>query len=274
MAILWLEDPNFPSVRTNLYERLIDYLLDGRDRSRNITPLLPAEQAKKVLGPLCLWMQEKRRAQEITKVEFEERIAPLLKEIKPGLRAGDFISSLRDRDGLLKEIGKDSYIFLHNSFREFLAARELAEQVFRNPMRINLLVENFHDDWWRETLLLALTLDRPSIFAEFLERFLPHEQNAKSFPALLAQVIKESPHKPIEPFERFMFDRRQHWQKRYNALLCLRLIASEPAKALVQRVWEQEKHPRIKQKAEEILIEWKLHRPPIAPEMISAMVTS
>jgi hypothetical protein len=85
-------------------------------------------------------------------------------------------------------------------------------------------------------------------------------------------VIREAPKKPIWPFEKFVLEPRHDWQKRYNALLCLRLIASEPAKALVQRVWEQEKHPRIKQKAEEILLEWKLPRPSLEPEMASSAV--
>jgi energy-coupling factor transporter ATP-binding protein EcfA2 len=269
MAILWMEYGNLPVGRFGLYDRLIDYLLDRRDRAKDIIPLLPAAEAKIVLCPLCLWMQEERRAEEVMRKELEARIAPILEEIKPGLHPSAFIANLSDRAGLLLKFGDDSYVFLHKSFREFLAAKQLAEEVQKNPERINILVENFHDDWWRETLLFTMSIPRPSIFADFFRLFLPHDYNANGFPPLLESIIKESPYRPVEPFAKFILDSRQHWQKRYNALLSLRLIASEPAKALVQRVWEQEKHPRLKQKAEEILLEWKLRRPPIVPEMVS-----
>ncbi len=271
MAILWLEYGNLPPRGASLYEKAIDYLLDRRDRVRDIPPLLPADQAKIVLQPLCLWMQV-HGVEEIAKTEFEGKIARLLEEIKPGLQARDFIANLRDRAGLLVEYGEDGYAFLHKSFREFLAARQLVEEIKRTPARASILVENFHTGWWYETLLFAMSISNPSIFADFFERFLPHENNAVGFSPLLAQVISEAPHKPIWPFEQFVLDLDQHWQKRYNALLCLRLIASDPAKAVVQRVWQQEKHLSIKQKAEEILIEWKLRPPPIAPEVVSETV--
>ncbi len=274
MAILWKEYHNLPPGRAALYEKCTDYLLDHRDREKDIIPLLPAEDAKIVLRPVCLWMQEIRRSDEATAKELAEQIAGRLEEVKPGLSARAFVENLRDRAGILQAFGDDGYIFRHKSFREFLAAAQLAEEVQRRPQRARVLVENFNEGWWRETLLFAMSLAKPVIFGDFFAHFLPHEHNAVGFPTLLEQAVKEARHKPTDAFENFVLDAAQHWQKRHNALQCLRLIASEPAKALVKKVWEREKPNQLKQKAEEILIEWKLLRPTIAAATPAGMTKS
>ena len=274
MAILWKEYHNLPPGRAALYEKCTDYLLDHRDREKDIIPLLPADDAKIVLRPVCLWMQEIRRSDEMTAKELAEQIAGRLEEVKPGLPARAFVENLCDRAGILQAFGDDGYIFRHKSFREFLAAAQLAEEVQRRPERAQILVENFNEGWWRETLLFALSLAKPVIFGDFFSCFLPHDHNAAGFPILLEQVVKEARHKPTAAFEKFILDKAQHWQKRHNTLQCLRLIASEPARALVKKVWEQEKPNLIKQKAEEILIEWKLLRPKVEAVTLTGMPNS
>ncbi|MCK6622982.1 MAG: SUMF1/EgtB/PvdO family nonheme iron enzyme [Calditrichaceae bacterium] len=262
MAILWREFGNLPPSRADLYERCTDYLLYRRDFTRDIPVLLPADQAKIVLGPLCLWMQETLRSDTAPARQLEQKMAPLLEEVKPGLKPKDFIQNLCDRAGILHRSGDDGYIFRHKSFREFLAAGQLALDIHNRPGRAAVLVENFAEGWWRETLLFALGLPKPVIFSDFMERFLPHPHNGAGFPTLLEDIIKEARQKPVAPFEKFLLESgEQDWQKRYNALQCLRLIASEPAKKLVKQVWEREKDPRVKQKAETMLIDWKLRRP-------------
>ena len=261
MAILWKEYGTLVSGRAGLYEKCTDYLLDRRERVRDMPPPLPAEQAKIILRPVALFMQEALQTHDIPATELAARIERLLQEVKPGLSPTVFLEHLRDRAGLLKSFGDASYVFTHHSFREFLAAGELAEQIKSRPGRAQILADNSRHGWWRETLLFSLGLSKPVIFTEFFERFLPHAHNTPEAVPLLETIIKEAPHKPTAAFENFFANSEADWQKRYNALLGLRLIASEPAKALVQKVWEQEKEPRVKQKAEEILLEWKLRRP-------------
>lgn len=75
-------------------------------------------------------------------------------------------------------------------------------------------------------------------------------------------MMREAASKPVAPFQKMLLNRKLVWQKRYNALQCLRLMPSEPVKQLVQRAWQQEKNEmRVKQLAEELLFEWKLRRP-------------
>ncbi|MGH7492154.1 MAG: formylglycine-generating enzyme family protein [bacterium] len=276
MAILWKEYHHLPPARAALYEKCLDYLLDYRDRDREkeIIPLLPADDAKIVLRPLCLWMQETHKSDEATVKEIVSQIAGRLEEVRPGTKPRDFVKNLSDRSGILQEFGEGSYIFRHKSFREYLAATHLAEEVKSDPPRAGVLVENFHEGWWRETILFSLSLPKPVIFSDFFTCFLPHANNTPNALPLLELAIKEARQKSIEPFAQFALDPQLDWQKRYNALHCLRLISSEPAKKLVQRVWELEKHRyhengggrHLLQKSEEMLFEWKLRPPEPAPE--------
>ena len=232
MAILWKEYGTLVSGRAGLYEKCTDYLLDRRERVRDMPPPLPAEQAKIILRPVALFMQEALQTHDIPETELAARMERLLQEVKPGLSPAAFLEHLRDRAGLLKTFGDASYAFAHHSFREFLAAGELAEQIKSRPDRAKILADNSRNGWWRETLLFSLGLPKPVIFTEFFERFLPHPHNNPEAVMLLETIIKEAPHKPVQAFENFFANGESDWQQRYNALLGLRLIASEPAKAL------------------------------------------
>ncbi|MCK6561365.1 SUMF1/EgtB/PvdO family nonheme iron enzyme [bacterium] len=274
MAILWKEYHNLPPKRADLYEKCIDYLLDYRDRDRekDLPPPLPANDAKSVLRPLCWWLQQERKT-ELALAELEEKIKERLQAIDPKVSARDFAGHLVERAGLLHKFGNEAAVFRHRSFCEYLAGGELAERIHREPALAQTLVDHFTDDWWRETVLFSLSLPTPVIFDDFFRCFLPHPHNAAGFPPLLEQVLKEARQKPVTAFESFLGNAQVNWQQGYNALLCLRLIASEAAQALVKKVWEREKQrkgkkdegrQRLLQKAEEILIEWKLYRPAVA----------
>ncbi len=270
MAILWKEYGNLPPARAELFSRCIDYLLERRDRApgRDLPVLLPASKAKLVLRPLCLWMQLVHGQDDISTKKLIERIKPQLQRVSPNTTPEEFIENLRDRAALLQEFGADGYIFRHKSFREYLAGLEMAHKVHRRPSRAALLVKYFGNDWWRETILFAIGVDEPVIFEDFFKCFLPHRANSRSFPALLEQMVRESQSKSTGPFRQFVLDRRNHWQKRYNALMCLRLIGSDSARELVHQVWERERESRVKAKAEEILIEWGVLEPEKVEERV------
>ncbi|MFQ5641218.1 MAG: SUMF1/EgtB/PvdO family nonheme iron enzyme, partial [bacterium] len=259
MAILWKEYRGLVSGRASLYEKCTDYLLDRRDRAKKLDPVLPAHQAKILLRPLALLMQEKLKSDDISSkdlIDFLTNTEPI-ENVKPGTDLQEFVDNLYERAGLFKTSSDDHYIFSHKSFREFLAAEQLAKEIHQKSSRANLLVNNFEDGWWRETLLFTLTLSNPVVLPEFMQVFLPHKNNAGGFPTVLEQIIKEAQQKPVETLGKFIHDSRRAWQNRHNALHCLRLISSEPAKAVVKKVWEQEKNQKLKTYAEEILSEWQ-----------------
>ena len=177
--------------------------------------------------------------------------------MRPGLSTADFLESLRDRAGVLVGSGADAFTFQHKSFREFLAAAEIA-----NRGAVDLLVENFGVDWWQETLLFAAGHTGPEIFPLFLESFLKHEKNGGACSPLLLQMVAEAADKPLPPFEKVIRNQKLVWQKRYNTLKCVRLLRSEAAKELAQTA-RQDKEPKVRQLAEQILIEWLVIKPPV-----------
>jgi len=257
MAIIWREQGSLSGERVELYSRCMDFLLDHRDKAKKIEPLLSAGKARLVLRPLALWMHADLQRDEAPRDEVEKQIAEKLQAVRPGLSTADFLDSLRDRAGVLVGSGADTYTFQHKSFREFLAAAEIA-----NRGAVDLLVENFGVDWWQETLLFAAGHTGPEIFPLFLESFLKHEKNGGACSPLLLQMVAEAADKPLPPFEKVIRNQKLVWQKRYNALKCVRLLRSEAAKALLQTA-RQDKEPKVRQLAEQILIEWLVIKPPV-----------
>jgi len=51
MAMLWKEREYMPGSRLKLYDAALNFMLDYRDRRRGISPLLGAEDARRVLSP-------------------------------------------------------------------------------------------------------------------------------------------------------------------------------------------------------------------------------
>jgi energy-coupling factor transporter ATP-binding protein EcfA2 len=256
MAIIWKEQGSLSGERVELYSRCIDYLLDHRDRTKKIEPLVSAAKARLVLRPLALWMQKEWGKDEAPLAQVEQQIAAKLQEVRPGTSPGEFLENIRDRAGALVGSGAETYTFQHKSFREFLAAIEIA-----NQNAAEILVKNFGDDWWRETALFAAGLTSPEIFPAFLENFLKHDKNDGPTSPLYSQMVQEAAVKPLAPFEKVLRDKRLAWQKRYNALQGVRLLRSEAAKELVKFV-HTDKEPRLRQLAEAILVEWSVLKPP------------
>jgi hypothetical protein len=76
--------------------------------------------------------------------------------------------------------------------------------------------------------------------------------------------VAEAAAKSLAPFEKVLSDQRIAWQKRYNALQCVRLRRSEAAIKLVKAA-QRDKEPKVRQLAEQILIEWLVAKPPAVP---------
>ena len=258
MAIIWREQGSLGGDRVELYSRSIDYLLEHREMSKKppIEPLVSAAKARLVLRPLALKMQAEWQKDEAPQEKIENEIAAKLQEVKPGLKPQKFLENIRDRAGVLVGSGADTYTFQHKSFREFLAAIEIA-----NQKKADLLVENFGGEWWRETILFSAGITSPEIFPAFIEKFLVHEKNAGATSPLLLQLVREAAAKPLQPFESVMLNQKLHWQKRYNALQCVRLLRSDAAIKLVKKAG-QDKEVKVRKLAEEILIEWEILKPP------------
>ncbi|MCP4153974.1 MAG: NACHT domain-containing protein [bacterium] len=77
MAILWRETEHLPRSRPALYDAALNYLLQHRDVQKDIELLLSADEARRVLAPTALFLQElkKDEAQKSAMMNFMQ---PLL----------------------------------------------------------------------------------------------------------------------------------------------------------------------------------------------------
>jgi predicted NACHT family NTPase len=67
MAIIWKDRKHLPKSRPALFDAALNYLLAYRDEEKEIEPLLPAEESRRVLAPAALWMQEELQKDEAPK---------------------------------------------------------------------------------------------------------------------------------------------------------------------------------------------------------------
>jgi energy-coupling factor transporter ATP-binding protein EcfA2 len=107
MAIIWREQGSLSSERVELYSRSMDYLLEHRDRTKKIEPLLSAAKARLVLRPLALWMQQQGK-DETPREQVENQIAAKLQEVRPGTAPPEFLENIRDRAGVLVGAGAET----------------------------------------------------------------------------------------------------------------------------------------------------------------------
>jgi formylglycine-generating enzyme required for sulfatase activity/energy-coupling factor transporter ATP-binding protein EcfA2 len=223
MAIIWKNQDYMPDSRVKLYDAALDYLLEFRDRRRDIIPLLPAARARLVLAPLSLWMQETLKKDEAGRSDMQQQMSELLGQLNNAPSEEEFCDYLVKRAGLLLETGSGDYMFRHKSFREYLAGVELVKRALRTSGYLDILISGFGDDWWEEPIRFFIAkTDDAELFDLFMEKLFDSPKSddlTQKEQLLLLTLIEEAPLKKV------------------NAL-CKRLLEADPAKttALRQRV--------------------------------------
>jgi hypothetical protein len=175
MAILWKEREYMPESRVELYEAALNYLLEFRDKRRDIKPLLSAIDARQVLGPVSLWMQERLKKDETARADMHTQMQEWLDTLDIPPTAEAFCDYLVERAGLLVETAGKDYLFRHKSFREYLTGVQLKED--RLYEHINALVANFGDDWWEEPLRFFIASVDAKVFDAFMAKLFDSPQS-------------------------------------------------------------------------------------------------
>jgi formylglycine-generating enzyme required for sulfatase activity/energy-coupling factor transporter ATP-binding protein EcfA2 len=231
MAIIWKEREFLPRTRSTMYDTALNYLLEYRDRQKRIEPVLPAEEARLVLMPTALWMQEELRKDEAPKKDTHEKMQPILDKLEKRPRAQDFCENLRDRAGLIVDYDRENYIFRHKSFREFLSALQLVKEANREN-RVERLVEYFKEDWWEESLRFFMSKSDDEMFDRFMRLFFQSkvslELNAHQ-QTLLQNIVREAPLKKVDALKDHLnSDALDSRQGRY-VMDCLKIIGTPDA---------------------------------------------
>ncbi len=143
-----------PDRRVDLYAECVEVLLGHWDEAKAIEVPIPPGRALQVLQPLALWMHEHKSSEDERLARLEE-IEPVMARSLAGIGLPEadavrtFLNSIRDRCGLLVEYGADVFGFQHQTFQEYLAAKEVAEHQHEA-----LLIEHLGEGYWREVTLL------------------------------------------------------------------------------------------------------------------------
>ncbi len=237
MALLWKEREYLPNSRLKLYDAALDYLLDYRDKQKGIYPLLPTEDARRVLSPVSLWMQRLGR-DEADRDAMQKEMQTALDTLSKTVAASDFCGNLVNRAGLLVEYGDREYVFRHKTFREYLAGVQLVKNVHRTSGFLDDLVNHFGDDWWGEALRFFIAqLDDADLFDQFMQKLFDSPVTESLTPkqqALLLSLVREAPQKKIDALESKLFDPQLSSNRRIILVDCLSAMNREDASETIR----------------------------------------
>ncbi|MCK4761084.1 MAG: SUMF1/EgtB/PvdO family nonheme iron enzyme [Candidatus Aminicenantes bacterium] len=221
-----------PQRRVELYNECVNVLLENWNIAKGLSVLLSARESRRLLQPLALWLHEQEERRSAPLEEIVEQLKEPLESLgKSSIDTKKLLFNIRDRSGIFLGYSESEYGFAHLGFQEYLAAEEI-----RNCNRIDLLIDNYGNRWWREVTLLALALDNPSIIIPFMGKAL--ELKAfKSDITLVLDAVNDSLLKPYEPFVDALKDNDLDIEVRLNAVRVLdRMGGPKAIRALKEAV--------------------------------------
>ncbi len=126
-----------------------------------------------MLGPVALSMH-RRSAPNIGHGELKRQFAGILDETNRNMRlsrqqADDFLAILGRRSGILQEVAPGVYDFMHQTFREYLIARYLADVA---EDYLELLEEVLLKAEWREVVFLFVSSLNKRDASKFVEQIM------------------------------------------------------------------------------------------------------
>jgi formylglycine-generating enzyme required for sulfatase activity len=258
MAILWRDRENLPQGRAELYQAAIKYLLDYRDRRRNIKPVLKANQSLRVLCPISFWMQDELHCDEVSRSAMHGQIQPILDTIDDDIKAEGFCENLRDRAGLIADYGDDDYVFRHKSFREYLAGLELVTRAGRDPECLERITGQFGEDWWAEPLRFFMGEVDDTLFDQFMDVLFKSgtskELDQKSYDRLLS-MVSEAPQKRIDSLVKRLNDADSTDNQRRYIVDCLKTIGSKAAMEAIEKFGKKKQAGAAAAYAQDITVE-------------------
>ncbi|MDJ1182357.1 GUN4 domain-containing protein [Roseofilum casamattae] len=172
-----------PKRRSDLYREVVQLQLGARPLARNISLLLRFDEAERVLQELALYMVRENKP-EISYQLLNDCIKAPVQSFDSSVDVKEFIKQVVEVSELLVK-RDDDYQFSHLSFQGYLAAKEIIR-----IQQEELLIQNWQESWWRETILLYAAQVNPN----GLLRALINVGTSEAV-ALAYDCIKETPRK-------------------------------------------------------------------------------
>ncbi|MFH8490366.1 NACHT domain-containing protein [Streptomyces longisporoflavus] len=171
---------SLPKGRKELYDAALEMLLQRRDPERDV---LYADDVRLQQGPRELLLRKLAHAmvEEGVSELPRQRVVSILDGALPAIPSaraeGDgekIFRHLLHRTGLLREQSGLSVDFIHRTFQDYLAAKEIVARG-----KLPTLVEHAHRAEWEEVIRMAAAHARPEECADFLERLLAAAPNLR-----------------------------------------------------------------------------------------------
>jgi NACHT domain len=201
---------HLPESRKQVYDAALDLLLvrwprrqrravargesadaAGTEPDAGIGLRLSAEELVKLLQRLAFWLVTNRQS-VLTPDSAPARVASSM----AGLRSGDedptrVLQYLAHLSGVLRELPDGSLEFIHGTFRDHLAAKEVLEEDYRG-----LMLDNADKPHWHDVVVMAGAHARPAerteILLELLERGRSDGQYRDALYLLAAAILEQN----------------------------------------------------------------------------------
>ncbi|MEW2388992.1 NACHT domain-containing protein [Streptomyces venezuelae] len=191
---------SLPKGRKELYDAALEMLLQRRDPERDV---LYADDVRLQQGARELLLRKLAHAMlaeglsELPRSRVIDVLNGALPAIPSARAAGDgekIFRHLLHRTGLLREQAGVSVDFIHRTFQDYLAAKEIVARG-----RLNALVDHAHQPEWEEVIRMSAAHARPDECAAFLERLLaaapglrrPHVNHRRLMAAACLEHVSE-----------------------------------------------------------------------------------
>ena len=179
------DDEHLPDRESRLCERLCFMLLDERDRRRGVHQAaapewytkLDYEEKKLIVRSIAYHMLVTRQQSIIDRQEavdkVKERLPRMNQRLPPEVTPREVLETLMSRSGMLREAtppsGKNlgTLDFIHNAFKEFLAAERLVEENADGQ-----LASQAHQQEWLPVILFAAATKTEGFATRMLRKIL------------------------------------------------------------------------------------------------------
>ncbi|SCF71786.1 serine protease [Streptomyces sp. Cmuel-A718b] len=155
-ALHRLRDGLLPETRWKLYRSALEMLLGHRDDRRRLGQPegvgLEVEEHTQLLQRIAVWLVREGQS-EFTRPQALRQLRRALAGMERVSVQGPpekILTHLLNRSGLLQEHGDDTYQFIHRTFQDYLAAKELVEDE-----HLGELLRHADEESWQDVVLLA-----------------------------------------------------------------------------------------------------------------------
>lgn len=166
---------NLPRKRHKIYKHFIQWMLKDRDETKEIYEYrnkFDPDDKDLVLRKLA-YLLFCQRAKECTRSVIISTIAGLVEQfhVRPTTESA-FLDEITQNNYLLQNIYADHYSYIHLTFQEYYAAREIHE-----AGRINEVHEHISDPSWVEVILFLCGLQDADATERLIEFVLEHTRD-------------------------------------------------------------------------------------------------